>query len=199
MKLKVLATIILAYSISVNAQETDNRLSPEEFANGWELLFDGSTLDGWRSYDNENEIGKLFIVQFEGFLPSNNLVYNYNFDNATPIGGNKYRLNTWYYDAVQLAQENPLGEGAKTQTFLKSKGLSFEDQFMMSRFVGLASDDRKNEIIIFYHEMLNKSTGYSLDEWENSVSRDEVLSIDSAFVARSKNSFSVIEDIEKEK
>ena len=57
MKLKVLATIILAYSISVNAQETDNRLSPEEFVNGWELLFDGSTLDGWRSYDNENEIG----------------------------------------------------------------------------------------------------------------------------------------------
>jgi len=64
----------------------------------------------------------------------------------------------------------------------------------MSRFVGLASEDRKNEIIIFYYEMLNKSTGYSLDQWENSIDREKAISIENAFVERSKKSFSVMED-----
>ena len=69
-----------------------------------------------------------------------------------------------------------------------------EDHFMMSRFVGLASDDRKNEIIIFYHEMLNTSTGYSLNQWENSVSEEEVNVIDNAFIERSKMSFQILEN-----
>jgi hypothetical protein len=57
MNLKVLFAIILFCSISSNAQENNNRLSPQELANGWELLFDGETLNGWRSYDEKNEIG----------------------------------------------------------------------------------------------------------------------------------------------
>ena len=142
--------------------------------------------------DNANAIEKLFIVQFEGFLSTNDFIYNYNFDNADLIGKNKYRHNTWFYDGKQSAKENPQGEGAKTQSFLKEKGLFLEDHLMMSRFVGLASEDRKNEIIIFYYEMLKKSTGYSLDEWENSISRKKAISIDSAFVERSKKSFSII-------
>lgn len=63
----------------------------------------------------------------------------------------------------------------------------------MSRFVGLASEDRKNEIIIFYHEMLKKTIGYSLDEWENSALPEKMQFIDSVFVQRSKNSFTIIE------
>ncbi len=142
--------------------------------------------------DEENRIEKLFIVQFEGFLSTNDFMYNYNFDNADFIGKNKYRHNTWYYDGKVSIKENPLGEWAKTESFLKEKNLVLEDHLMMSRFVGLASEDRKNEVIIFYHEMLKKSTGYSLSEWENSVSPEEVLSIDSAFVQRSKSSFTII-------
>jgi hypothetical protein len=64
----------------------------------------------------------------------------------------------------------------------------------MSRFVGLASEDRKNEIIIFYFEMLKASTGYSLDQWENTVPEAEATRIDSAFIARSKMSFQILEE-----
>ena len=64
---------------------------------------------------------------------------------------------------------------------------------MMSRFVGLASEDRKNEIIIFYIEMLKTSTGYSLDEWENSVPEAEATGIDSSFIARSRMSFRIVD------
>lgn len=136
-------------------------------------------------------INKLFIVQFEGFLPENDLIYNYDFSKAGSIGGNRYRQNTWFYDSKKLAQENPTSEGAKTRTFLQEKGFLLEDQFMMSRFVGLASEDRKNEIIIFYHEMLHKTTGNSLEEYEDSISDEEAKSIKSSFIERSRKSFNI--------
>jgi len=143
---------------------------------------------------NENkDINKLFILQFEGFLPENNFIYNYNFDNAELIGENKYRHNTWFYDSKKLAEENPNNEGAKTRDYLMAKGFQLEDQFMMSRFVGFASEDRKNEVIIFYIEMLKESTGYSLDAYEQMTSKDEADSIKTAFIERSRNSFNIIE------
>ncbi len=63
---------------------------------------------------------------------------------------------------------------------------------MMSRFVGLASDDRKNEIIIFYHEMLHKTTGYSLEEYEHSVTSEESALIERSFIDRSNQSFEIL-------
>lgn len=143
--------------------------------------------------DQDKNIEKLFIVQFEGFLESNDFIYNYDFSNADFIADNKYRHNTWYYDNKVAIQENPLGESAKTDAFLKREGFQTEDHFMMSRFVGLASEDRKNEIIIFYIEMLKTSTGYSLDEWENSVPEAEATGIDSSFIARSRMSFRIVD------
>ncbi|UOY05115.1 hypothetical protein L0P88_14305 [Muricauda sp. SCSIO 64092] len=142
---------------------------------------------------NENRsVDKLFIVQFEGFLPENDFIYNYNFSTADSIGGNRYRHNTWFYDSKKLAQENPNEEGAKTRAFLEGKGYVLEDEFMMSRFVGLASEDRKNEIIIFYLEMLNKTTGISLEEYENSISAEKAESIRNSFIGRSRKSFEII-------
>ncbi len=144
------------------------------------------------SIDENQSINKLFVVQFEGFLSENDLIYNYDFSNADYIGNNKYRHNTWFYDSKKSETENPNGEGAKTRTFLEQKGYTLEDQFMMSRFVGLASKDRKNEIIIFYYEMLHKTTGYSLEKYENYISDEETTSIRNLFVERSRNSFKII-------
>jgi len=144
------------------------------------------------SADENQVVNKLFIVQLEGFLKENDLIFNYNFDKSDFIGENKYRHNTWFYDSKMLAKENPNNEGAKTRRFLQEKGFVLEDQFMMSRFVGLASEDRKNEIIIFYIEMLKKTTGYSLEKYKNSVNKEEAQLIQDDFVERSKNSFDII-------
>ena len=40
---------------------SDNTLTDEEKAAGWELLFDGSTLDGWKRF-NQDSIGPLWSV-----------------------------------------------------------------------------------------------------------------------------------------
>ena len=143
------------------------------------------------SADSNKAVNKLFIVQFEGFLANNDFVYNYNFDEADYLGQIKYRHNTWFYDSKKLAEENPNNEGAKTRAFLNEKGYQLEDQFMMSRFVGLASEDRKHEIIIYYLEMLQKSTGYSLEEYERSISKEEADAIRTSLIERSRNSFKI--------
>lgn len=144
------------------------------------------------STKSDSDITKLFIIQLEGFHANNEFKFNYNFDNANFIGKNKYRFNTWFYDSEKLAMENPSNEGAKTREFLTKKGYEVPDDFMMSRFVGLASEDRKNEIIIFYIEMMKQSIGYSLDEYENLVPSKRADSIRNAFIIRSNSSFQIV-------
>ena len=46
----VLLFFALTMPATFMADETHNQLSAEEDAEGWQLLFDGSTLDGWRTY-----------------------------------------------------------------------------------------------------------------------------------------------------
>ncbi len=142
--------------------------------------------------DEHQNVEKLFIAQFEGFLDNNDFTYNYNFDNAAFIGNNKYRQNTWFYNSKKLAQESPRNEGALTRAFLEKKGYVLEDEFMMSRYVGLASEDRKKEVIFFYLEMLKSVTGYSLNEYQNTLSKEKTTEIERALVERSKQSFSIV-------
>ncbi|NLB25418.1 MAG: DUF1080 domain-containing protein, partial [Bacteroidales bacterium] len=51
MKHTFLITAVLLFSYS--AQSQDNQLTSEEFAEGWELLFDGETLKGWKAYNGD--------------------------------------------------------------------------------------------------------------------------------------------------
>jgi hypothetical protein len=52
--LLVLSSIAL-FPMSTSAQDMDahNTITPEERADGWELLFDGETTEGWRGYNDE--------------------------------------------------------------------------------------------------------------------------------------------------
>lgn len=44
---------LFLFTISLSAQEKDNILTPEEFEQGWELLFDGKSLKGWKAYNGD--------------------------------------------------------------------------------------------------------------------------------------------------
>ena len=52
MKLTNLFFLIL-FTVSLSAQEKGNILTPEEFEQGWELLFDGKSLKGWKAYNGD--------------------------------------------------------------------------------------------------------------------------------------------------
>lgn len=56
-------------SAAMESVSIENTLSEAEKAEGWELLFDGETLNGWKRY-NADSIGPLWIVQ-EGMIVCN--------------------------------------------------------------------------------------------------------------------------------
>lgn len=142
--------------------------------------------------DDKKGINKLFIVQFEGFLPQYDFTYNYSFKQAELLGNRKFRHNTWFYNNEKQTAANPKNEGAKTKRFLEAKGYLLEAEFMMSRFLALASEDRKNELIIYYVEMLHKTTGYSLTDWENTLDKPTKKAIRDALIERSRKSFTIL-------
>jgi hypothetical protein len=112
----------------------------------------------------DKKVRRLFLAQFEGFLPSNTHTYNYNFDNAALMNGHKFRQNTWAYSNAASEMENPQNEGVLTARLLREKGYKIEDEFMMSRFVTVPDTERRNEMILYYLENVSTS-GRRLSEF----------------------------------
>lgn len=129
--------------------------------------------------DNK-KVERLFIAQFEGFLPGVDDFYRYNFDNAQMFGAHKFRQNTFAYSNAEARRENPAGEGVLTFDFLQKKGFSVEDELMLSRFLTVPDAEKKHELILFYIENVSEtkhklSEFYKDDEateiWKN-ISKD---------------------------
>lgn len=53
----ILGVVILLTSFMKDNQEKDNTLTKKEKKEGWVLLFDGTTMNGWRAYKNKEQEG----------------------------------------------------------------------------------------------------------------------------------------------
>ncbi len=111
-----------------------------------------------------NKIKRLFIFQFEEFLPESTETYNYSFKDALDMGGYKFKQNTFAFSNQQSKNENPTNEGTLTADFLAGKGYLLEDELMASRFVTVPDAERKHELILFYIESIQDS-GQRLEEF----------------------------------
>lgn len=125
-------------------------------------------------------VKRMFIAQFEGFLPGVDDFYRYSFDNAQLFGAHKFRHNTFAYSSKESRRENPENEGVLTVDFLQKKGYSVEDELMASRFLTVPDEEKKHELILFYIENVSAanhalSEFYKDDEptevWKN-ISKD---------------------------
>jgi len=143
--------------------------------------------------DRSRKIRRLFIAQFEEFLPGLSQTYNYNFDKAELIAGHKFRQNTYAFSNAAAEQENPNAEAALTVKFLRERGYKLEDELMMSRFLTVPDAERKHELILFYMENAS-STGKTISDFysgDNDTAVWREISI--GLTARSRKAFKVSE------
>jgi hypothetical protein len=105
-----LATLLAVVTAFPNARRGDqpapNRLTEEEKRAGWSLLFDGSTLDGWRGYKRPDAAGTRWRVE-AGLLtvPAND---------GKDTRGALDLIATETYDHFELTFEWRVAEGANS-------------------------------------------------------------------------------------
>ncbi|MFH5833591.1 DUF1080 domain-containing protein [Halalkalibaculum sp. DA384] len=63
LKLFILTTVCLALGFSTAYSQQHNTLTTQEKQEGWELLFDGETTEGWRGYNKEQFPEEGWIVE----------------------------------------------------------------------------------------------------------------------------------------
>jgi hypothetical protein len=107
---------------------------------------------------------RIFIAQFEGFLPQSNEIYRYKFDHSAVMGGHQFRSNPFAFSFAQAEKNEPGKEADLTTKFLRTKGYQFSDQWMVYRFLTLGDDSRRQEMILFYMEPI-EPTGYKLNDF----------------------------------
>ncbi|NNE99399.1 MAG: hypothetical protein HKN25_10310 [Pyrinomonadaceae bacterium] len=140
---------------------------------------------------DKKKVKRMFIAQFEGFLPHIDDYFRYSFKNALVFGKFKFRQNPYAYSNSEARQANPKGEGVLTEDFLKTKGYLLEDELMMSRFITVAGADKKHELILFYLENVS-SSGHSLSEfYKNNKSTPIWQKISAELKTRSLKSFEI--------
>lgn len=143
----------------------------------------------------DKKVNRLFIFQFEGFLPNNEHTYRYTFTDAEVIAGFRFRQNTWAYSNAMSAKENPAGEGPLTAAFLRAKGYELEDELMMSRFLMVPDKAKRNELILFYLENASP-TGHTItsfyDEKDEPTPHWRELSV--GLTERSRKAFEILEE-----
>jgi hypothetical protein len=125
--------------------------------------------------DKDGRIKRLYWVQFEGYLPSNDHTYRYRVNKTANIGGLEFIADASARN-VKGNQGRPDSDSARARAFLESKGYRMaSDDVMSQRLVHLVDEAKRNELMIIYMEDLSgtgltaadlASGGKAAAQWE---------------------------------
>lgn len=106
--------------------------------------------------DGQQRIKRMFIVQFEGFLPSNNQTYNYPATKTVNLGGQNYIVDaSMTPDVAAVLKKNPETDAAQAASFLERKGFGVGRDVLFQRFIRVVDEAKRNEFILIYIEDLS--------------------------------------------
>jgi len=107
----------------------------------------------------ENIAERFYLIQFEHFLPANDLTYNYASMPTTQIGDLpfNYDVKSWP-DLGALLMEDKGSDGAAMEQLLAKRHLSLPQNTAMVRMFHLPSADHRTELMIVYGEALPQDT-----------------------------------------
>lgn len=105
--------------------------------------------------DKQGRIKRFYWVQFEGYLPSNNHVYDYKVTKSVNISGLDFIADA-YPRNIKGNLGRPDSDGNRARAFLKSKGYQMaSDDVLSQRLVYMVDEAKRNELMIIYTEDLS--------------------------------------------
>ena len=128
------------------------------------ILYDRSQVEQhfFVNADNQGRIKRMYMMQFEGYLPNIKAIYDYPLTRTVTLGGQTYIVNSEGIPNVPAAlKQNPQSDVTRAASFLESKGYRISDSIMFQRFVRLVGDAKRNEFILLYVE--DPGTGASAE------------------------------------
>jgi hypothetical protein len=118
------------------------------------VLYDRAKAEQYFFVEAESKkIKRMFMLQFEGFLPNIEAQYNYNEPNSVEFGGLKYFSNAEFVPNVEMALKAvPDSDIARAARFLQEKGFVQMKSLVFQRFVRVIDEAKRNEFIMVYIE-----------------------------------------------
>ena len=105
--------------------------------------------------DKNGQIRRMYCVQFEGYLPSNDHTYNYEVTRTVNIGGLDFIADAWATN-VKTNPRRPDSDTAKAKAFLESKGYRYgSGEVLAQRLVHLIGNKKRDELMVIYAEDLS--------------------------------------------
>jgi hypothetical protein len=105
--------------------------------------------------DKTGRIKRLYWVQFEGYLASNNNTYKYPVTKAVKIAGLDFIADAFARN-IKANPGRPDSDGSRARAFLASKGYRIaSDEVISQRLVHLVDESKRSELMIIYLEDLS--------------------------------------------
>ena len=105
--------------------------------------------------DKSGRIKRMYWIQFEGYLASNNHTYKYPVTRNVNIAGLDFIADA-YARNIKANPGRPDSDGSRARAFLESKGYRMaSDEVISQRLVHLVDERKRSELMIIYLEDLN--------------------------------------------
>jgi len=103
--------------------------------------------------DARRRVRRMYMLQFEGYLPGVDASYSYEAKETVKLGGAEYMVNVENVPNVKAALgQQPESDAARAVAFLEGKGYSVGESVKYQRFVRLVDESKRNEFIMLYVE-----------------------------------------------
>lgn len=124
------------------------------------ILYNSAQVEQYFFVDaKEGRIKRMFMVQFEGYLPTNTHTYDYKIKETVKLGGLDFMYDTNVVNVPAFRKQYPDSDAGRAAAFLEGKGYLLEgEDIVYQRYVRLVDETRRNELLVIYYENL-KGTG----------------------------------------
>jgi hypothetical protein len=97
-------------------------------------------------------------IQFEHFLPTNAMTYNYKPVRTIAVGDLAFIYDTKAFVNYHVTTQDPRSDGAAVAAILAEHHLAFPSRATRVRMFYLPTSDRRTELMIIYGEALGEDT-----------------------------------------